>query len=1791
MYLDMASKWQAIKEHADMGFRELFPLKSQKRTLQLDSIEIKEPDASVDAQRKALVSGGSLTAAVYGNFSLIDNEKQRILDKDKVKILDLPIVTHRGTFVVQGKDYSVFNQTRLRPGVYTSKAEDSDAVASKFNLGKGLGFRVQLNADASRFDVVFDASKANTGGQAKIPLYSVLRALGASDDEMKQRWGEKLFASNVAKANLMEDIKHIVELVVYKGKRTGNDVQDIRDYFNGTQLNEDTTKVTLGHAYSKVTADTLLDATSKIIKVYNDEADNDDLDSLLYKEVLSAEDHIFLRISKGAKEPNGVLAKLRRRLDNVTLDRMGPGGKKVMGPAETVRQAVPINCFSQMVEKFYTTSSLSSPQTEINPIEILETNHKITAMGEGGISSEHGIPMSARNLHTSHFGFLDPVRTTESTRVGVDLRMTAQSFVKNRNIYSKFIDRNGKEVSLRPVDLNGKVVAFSGQEGETVIKALHNGDNIETTRDKVDYWMEKPSDMFTYTSNMVPFLHNDQGNRVTMASRMVTQAVPLTHREAPLVQVKASRGKHDSYEKELGTEYFSPKAPEDGTVKEVNEKFIRVNNTKVDIYSNFPLNYKSVTGSTEINILKPSGSIWRGRIADYQYDDGDKVQSINTLTKRSAWMKVNGYLKLSNDKRLYRVLYKSGRHVDVTEDHSLITLDDAGELTPILPKDCVVGKTMSPIAMIPSIETTSSKYALGELVGLYLAEGHLSVQAGLVCIAVQDKERQSAVLDLIKRVNQEFKPYVNGGNVCFTDHDFSAFLLTNCGRLSGNKFISTKLFNNPESFRKGLISGYLGGDGVLAVGKKGDIQVWAASTSKQLRNDMVDMLASVGVFTTIRNEQRTKYSENWNDAYAFRICSSELSKLDRWFFYDDREAKLRANLKGDFRSSRFYNVPVTKEARKVVNASFDGITPHFVSKSMSAKDYVAKHRMLECKSTFGDWARSDVMWDTIVDIVEISKEDYVYDIEVDKSNVFAVNGGLVVHNTYIHMTPLVHVGDKVHKGQILAESNFTKNGTLAIGTNLRVAYIPYKGWNHEDGIVVSETAAKKLTSQHMYIKELDLGPEVEIDKRKLAINFPSKINAEQLRKLDEEGIAIKGQVLNRGDYVIAALAKREPTTADALLTRMHASLANPYKDASLVWDHDRPGTVTDIVKTNSLVKVILRTEDESRVGDKLTGRHGNKGTITMILPDNEMPYDKEGRPMDILLNPAGVISRVNPGQLYDTMAGKLAEKQGKPYLVENFSPEDSSKKVLKQMSDAGVSPEEALFDPKTKQKLGDVFIGNQYTLKLHKQTEGNFAARSTHRYDTNLQPAKGGEEGAKAIGLQDFYALLGHNARNNLREMAAFKSQKNTELWNAIQLGTPLPPAKETFAFEKFKGLLGATGIHVEQGKDIYQITPMTDKHVMQRSAGEIKSGLMLKGNVSTMVPEDGGLFDKRITGGLHGNNWTHVDLAEPIVHPLFSKVVKTLINKDPNDITGHEAHQLLSQIDVDKRLAELRAELQKVKGSSRDKVIKQIKYLNSLKQMGMKPSDYVLTKFPIIPPQYRPIYPSPSGGSPMVSDLNNLYRDLINTNEALKELHHFPDEDKKELRASLNQAAGAVIGITDPINVKSKKQEAKGALKVLTGNTAKDGYFHRKIMYRTQDSTGRGTILPNPNLHVDEVEIPKDMAFQLFKPFVVNNMVKKGVPMVEALKHVADQTHASEIALKEEMGRRPVILNRAPTLHKYNVLAFKPKAIEGKSIFIPPLVIKGFNADFDGDSVSGDTYVMVQVGEEIQLKQIREVE
>ena len=207
------------------------------------------------------------------------------------------------------------------------------------------------------------------------------------------------------------------------------------------------------------------------------------------------------------------------------------------------------------------------------------------------------------------------------------------------------------------------------------------------------------------------------------------------------------------------------------------------------------------------------------------------------------------------------------------------------------------------------------------------------------------------------------------------------------------------------------------------------------------------------------------------------------------------------------------------------------------------------------------------------------------------------------------------VGDKVSKGDIVADSNYTKNGVLSIGTNLMVGYLPYKGLVFEDGIVVSESAAKnQLVSEHMHKNRSYLDKGMTLGIKKYKANFPNTLTEENASKMDEDGVIKKGQSVSPGDTLVTVMQKSDPSKEQLILKGIHKSLVRPFKDKSLVWDKPYAGTVTDVVRNGNEIMVYVRTEEPADIGDKLTGRHGNKGVITAVVPDEEMPTTKDGRP-------------------------------------------------------------------------------------------------------------------------------------------------------------------------------------------------------------------------------------------------------------------------------------------------------------------------------------------------------------------------------------------------------------------------------------------------------------------------------------------------------------------------------------------------------------------------------------------------
>ena len=342
----------------------------------------------------------------------------------------------------------------------------------------------------------------------------------------------------------------------------------------------------------------------------------------------------------------------------------------------------------------------------------------------------------------------------------------------------------------------------------------------------------------------------------------------------------------------------------------------------------------------------------------------------------------------------------------------------------------------------------------------------------------------------------------------------------------------------------------------------------------------------------------------------------------------------------------------------------------------------------------------------------------------------------------LHSKPKVKVGDAVKKGGLIADTNYTKDGTYAPGKNLEVAYMPWRGYNFEDGVVISETAARKLTSEHMHKKGVSTRDAKLMGKKKYQAYYQDRLNKDQAAKLDDDGVVQVGMKIKPGDTLVAAMAEQQLTTEEQKLRLLHKSLVKPYKDKAITWEEDIEGEVVEVNKRGKRVDVHIKTREAMDVGDKLVGRHGNKGIVTKILPDNEMPTTKEGKPLEVLMNPIGTPGRMNIGQVLETAAGKIAKKTGKPFKVANFEIEDNLAHVKGELKKHGLSDMEDVIDPKTGKPIKDIQVGPQYILKMEHQVGKKIVGRSRDAYDRNFIPKGGGKHGAQALGALGIYAML-----------------------------------------------------------------------------------------------------------------------------------------------------------------------------------------------------------------------------------------------------------------------------------------------------------------------------------------------------------------------------------------------------------------------------------------------------------------
>jgi len=417
-------------------------------------------------------------------------------------------------------------------------------------------------------------------------------------------------------------------------------------------------------------------------------------------------------------------------------------------------------------------------------------------------------------------------------------------------------------------------------------------------------------------------------------------------------------------------------------------------------------------------------------------------------------------------------------------------------------------------------------------------------------------------------------------------------------------------------------------------------------------------------------------------------------------------------------------------------------------------------------------------------------------------------------DTILHQYPAVRTGDKVKRGDVLADSQSSVNGELALGTNLLVGFLPFEGYNYEDAIVISERLVRENRLDSIHIQEFEVrAEETKLGPEEITADIPN-ISREALRNLDEHGIVRAGTEVQTGDVLVGKITPRgeaEPTPEERIFRSIFGERMRNFKNTSLRMP-PISGTATVIrVKrmsraagdeleagVNELVKVYVAQRRRIAVGDKLAGRHGNKGVIAAVLPDEDMPFLPDGTPLDVVLNPLGVPSRMNLGQIFEANLGWLASLRGETAASPVFDGAHEDE-ILTDLTQALVEHGLAdgtrmdgkvvLRDGRTGEPFqSPITVGVLYLLKLEHIAAEKIHARSTGPYALITQQPLGGKAqfGGQRLGEMEVWALEAYGASSLLQEMLTLKSDDvkgRVQLYKAILRGEdfPRPGIPESF--------------------------------------------------------------------------------------------------------------------------------------------------------------------------------------------------------------------------------------------------------------------------------------------------------------------------------------------------------------------------------------------------------------------------
>ena len=426
--------------------------------------------------------------------------------------------------------------------------------------------------------------------------------------------------------------------------------------------------------------------------------------------------------------------------------------------------------------------------------------------------------------------------------------------------------------------------------------------------------------------------------------------------------------------------------------------------------------------------------------------------------------------------------------------------------------------------------------------------------------------------------------------------------------------------------------------------------------------------------------------------------------------------------------------------------------------------------------------------------------------------------------TCINQVSVVKVGDKIRKGQIIADGPAMQNGDLALGQNVTIAFMTWNGYNYEDAVIMSERLVKDdvYTSIHIEKYDCECRSIPKLGDEEITADVPN-VSTEAKAHLDSRGIVVVGTEVKEGDILVGKVTPRgqtEPTPEEKLLMAIFGEKTNEGKDASLRVPHGGAGIVLDVkirkreekAKDNELppgvnevVTVYIVQKRKISEGDKMSGRHGNKGVISRILPECDMPFLPDGTPVDIMLNPLGVPSRMNIGQILEVHLGMALSKLGYKIATPVFDG-ITNEEIFEMMDKAGMAKDgkTVLYDGRTGEKFDErITVGVMYMIKLVHMVDDKLHARATGPYSLVTQQPLGGkaQNGGQRFGEMEVWALEAYGAAHVLQEIITVKSDDRVgrrKTYEAIIKNQPLPKAGIPEAFKVLVKELESLSMNVE---------------------------------------------------------------------------------------------------------------------------------------------------------------------------------------------------------------------------------------------------------------------------------------------------------------------------------------------------------------------------------------------------------